>query len=34
MTTECVRLGYLKSHSFAYEQFRAQIKSKLRNLAA
>ena len=31
---QCVRLGYLKADSFAYQQFRTQIKLKLRNLAA
>ena len=34
MTKHCVTLGYLKAHSFTYEQLKTQIKSKLRNLAA
>ena len=34
MTMHCVRVGYLKADSFAYQQLKTQIKSKLRNLAA
>ena len=34
MTTHCVTVDYLKADSFAYEQLKNQIKSKLRNLAA